>query len=82
MCFLSPQFSAGFFRLADTNYLLILTYPVKRDRIYKANKNKTSNLKQEECVNNLTHEQLELIKEHASKSLDDLMDCYIKNYGF
>lgn len=50
--------------------------------LYKANKNKTSNLKQEECVNNLTHEQLELIKEHASKSLDDLMDCYIKNYGF
>lgn len=50
--------------------------------LYKANKNKTSNLKQEECVNNLTHEQLELIKEHASKSLDDLMDCYTKNSGF
>lgn len=50
--------------------------------LYKANKNKPSNLKQEECVNNLTHEQLELIKEHASKSLDDLMECYIKNYGF
>lgn len=50
--------------------------------LYKANKNKLPNSKQEECVNNLTHEQLELIKEHASKSLDDLMDCYIKNYGF
>lgn len=46
--------------------------------LYKANKNKPSNSKQEECVNNLTHEQLELIKELNSKTLYDLLECYTK----
>lgn len=50
--------------------------------LYKANKNKLPNSKQEECVNNLTHEQLELIKELNSKTLYDLLKCYTKNSGF
>ncbi len=50
--------------------------------LYKANKNKLPNSKQEECVNNLTHEQLELIKGLNSKTLYDLLKCYTENSGF
>ena len=40
--------------------------------MYELNKNKLLNLKQEECINNLTHEQLQLIKQNDKKMLKGL----------
>lgn len=43
--------------------------------MYKLNKNKLLNLKQEECINNLTHEQLQLIKQNDKKMLKNITEC-------
>lgn len=43
--------------------------------MYELNKNKLLNLKQEECINNLTHEQLQLIKQNDKKMLKNITEC-------
>lgn len=43
--------------------------------MYKLNKNKLLNSKQEECINNLTHEQLQLIKQNDKKMLKNITEC-------
>ena len=47
--------------------------------MYELNKNKLLNLKQEECINNLTHEQLQLIKQNDKKMLKNITECYNAN---